>query len=246
MSKLSVLPSAGIRICRGVACVCLLSLALPVFGQVFTELSTSIPGLRYPSLAWGDCDNDGDLDLLVAGDTGTNTITRIYRNQSGEFHDIQAGLPGIADGAAAWGDYNGDGRLDFALTGNGTAGKISRIYRNNGNSTFTDINAGLPGLEASTLTWGDYDNDGDLDLFLTGYTGSSYVGAIYRNLGNDLFVDSGVTTVRGGASPSASSHQPKMRYGPDQPCSASSGLGRCSRRFRTSQRGRSSGLLARQ
>src|SRR6266436_8392862 len=69
----------------------------------FTSIPVSIPGLRYGSIAWGDFDNDGDLDLLVSGDTGTGAVTRIYRNDGGgNFVDIQAGLPGISSGAAAW------------------------------------------------------------------------------------------------------------------------------------------------
>src|SRR5579862_4221159 len=76
-------------------------------GQQFTPLSVSIPPLRYPSVAWGDFDNDGDLDLLVSGDTGAGLVTRIYRNDGGgNFVDIQAGLPGVSGGAVAWGDYN--------------------------------------------------------------------------------------------------------------------------------------------
>ena len=170
-------------------------------GQLFTPLSTSIPGLRYASVAWGDYDNDGDLDVLVSGDTGAGLVTRIYRNNGGgSFVDIQAGLPGISDGAAAWGDYNGDGYLDFALTGATATNRVTRIYRNNGNGTFTDINANLMGLDSAKLAWGDYDNDGDLDLFVTGYTGSAYFGRIYRNNGNDQFSDSGVTSIVAGAS----------------------------------------------
>ncbi|MHC4546421.1 MAG: FG-GAP repeat domain-containing protein [Planctomycetota bacterium] len=58
----------------------------------------------------------------------------------------------------------------------------SRIYRND-SGTFTNINAGLTGVSASPLAWGDYDNDGDLDLALAGYTGSVEICEIYRNDG---------------------------------------------------------------
>ena len=183
-----------------VALLVWLALGKLSFGQQFTQLQTSIPGLRYGSIAWGDFDNDGALDMLVCGDTGNGLVTRIYRNDgAGNFVDIQAGLPGVSGGAVAWGDYNGDGYLDFALTGTTSTGRVTRIYRNNGNSTFTDINANLPGLDSSRLAWGDYDNDGDLDLFVTGYTGSSYFARIYRNDGSDRFTDSGITNIVAGA-----------------------------------------------
>ena len=56
------------------------------------------------------------------------------------------------------------------LTGDTGTGYISRIYRNDGGGVFTDIAAGLPGVGAGSASWGDYDNDGDLDLVLTGDT----------------------------------------------------------------------------
>ncbi|MDB6019020.1 MAG: putative peptidase [Pedosphaera sp.] len=175
-----------------------------IFAQQFTPISIAVPGVSHGSVAWGDYDKDGDLDLLITGDTGAGLITRIYRNDGGtNFVDIQAALPGVSTGSAVWGDYNGDGYLDFALTGMSSTGRVTRIYRNNGAGTFVDINANLPGLEGAKVAWGDYDNDGDLDLFLTGYTGSTYVGRIYRNDGNDVFTDSGITTVAGGADGSA-------------------------------------------
>jgi len=180
------------------------SLGHSVSAGQFTSIPISIPGLRHASVAWGDFDKDGKLDMLVSGDTGTNSITRIYRNTGdGNFVDIQAGLPGISNGAVAWGDYNGDGYLDFALMGMTSTGRVTRIYRNAGNGTFTDINANLPGLDSSRLAWGDYDNDGDLDLFVSGYTGSANFARIYRNDGNDQFTDSGVTKIVAGADPAA-------------------------------------------
>ncbi|MGM0947256.1 MAG: FG-GAP-like repeat-containing protein, partial [Bacteroidota bacterium] len=141
-------------------------------------------------VAWGDYDGDGDLDILLAGDdTGSNQLTKIYRNDGGTFVDINAGLEGIRLGSVSWGDYDGDGDLDILLSGeNGIAGPgsmdeilISKVYRNDG-GTFVDINAGLEEVEQSSAAWGDYDGDGDLDILLTGLNSSRQrISKIYRN-----------------------------------------------------------------
>lgn len=63
--------------------------------------------------------------------------------------------------------------MDILLTGttNGSgSGAISQIWRNLGNGTFTNINSGLPGTFAGDVSWGDYDNDGKLDILLVGQT----------------------------------------------------------------------------
>ncbi len=99
------------------------------------------PALSGSSVAWGDYDNDGDLDILLTGNGAGAIISRVYRNDDGTFTDIEAGLPGVASSSVAWGDYDNDGDLDILLTGVG----ISRIYRND-DGTFTDIEAGLPGV----------------------------------------------------------------------------------------------------
>jgi hypothetical protein len=54
------------------------------------------------------------------------------------------------------------------------------VYRNDGGN-FVDIVAGLPGVSQGSVAWGDYDNDGDLDILLTGYTGSEWISRVYRN-----------------------------------------------------------------
>lgn len=137
----------------------------------FLKVNAGLPALINSSVAWGDYDNDGQLDLLIAGDTGSGLITRVYHNNGGLFTDIGAGLPGVAFGSVAWGDYDEDGWLDILLAGtiNSTSnGAICKIFRNVHDGSFTEIPAGLPGVFKGTAAWGDYDHDGQLDVLLTG------------------------------------------------------------------------------
>ena len=76
------------------------------------------------------------------------------------------------------------------LTGDSGTSRISKIYRNNGDNTFTEqTSITLTGVNYSSAAWGDYDNDGDLDILLTGYTGSGRISKIYRNNGDNTFTE---------------------------------------------------------
>jgi hypothetical protein len=157
-------------------------------GGSFVDIVAGLTGVRHGSVAWGDYDNDGDLDILLTGIIETERISRVYRNDGGSFVDIGAGLTGVYSSSVAWGDYDNDGDLDILLTGNTGSELISRVYRNDGGS-FVDIVAGLPGVVGvSSAAWGDYDNDGDLDILLTGQAGSAFISRVYRNDGGS-FVD---------------------------------------------------------
>ncbi|MDI7276155.1 MAG: FG-GAP-like repeat-containing protein, partial [Anaerolineae bacterium] len=159
-------------------------------GAVFNNSGATLPGVSYSAAAWGDYDSDGDLDLLLAGYTGSSTIASIYRNDGNAvFTDINAGLQGVLWASVAWGDYDNDGDLDVLLAGKtGPQGvPVARVYRNDGGA-FVDIGAGLSGGSGGSAAWGDYDNDGDLDILLAGATGGPLVARIYRNDGG-VFVD---------------------------------------------------------
>jgi hypothetical protein len=137
-----------------------------------------ISGVQYSSVAWGDYDNDGQLDLLLTGESNSGPVTKLYRNNQGAFNNVSSvSLPGVKNGAAVWGDYNRDGRLDILLTG----GSLTKVYRNNGNGTFTGLQDSLTALTRGAAAWGDYDNDGDLDILLAGSTTVAAVAEIYRN-----------------------------------------------------------------
>ena len=155
-------------------------------GGVFTDIEAGLPGVRTSfsylfqgdrNVAWGDCDNDGDLDILLTGDG----LARVYRNDGGVFTNLQAGLPGVTESSAAWGDCDNDGRLDILLSGLGK----SAIYRNAGDGLYTEMtNAPVAQVEASSVAWADYDNDGWQDILLAGLvTGADPVTLTYRNLG---------------------------------------------------------------
>jgi Zn-dependent metalloprotease/disulfide oxidoreductase YuzD len=148
----------------------------------FVDIAAPLAGVYYSSVAWGDYDNDGDLDVLLTGTPGTDAIAKIYRNDAGSFVDIAAALTGVYGGssAVAWGDYDNDGDLDILLTGNTGSVAIAKIYRNDAGS-FVDVAAALTAVNSSSVAWGDYDNDGDLDILLTGLAGASRIAKIYRN-----------------------------------------------------------------
>lgn len=155
----------------------------------FVDISEVLPGVREAAAAWGDFDNDGDLDFLLCGDSRTapnsKAMTKIYRNENGKFVEHPTGILAVATGSVAWGDYDNDNDLDILLTGNttpesSTPTPVSKIYGNR-NGNFIEIQARLPGVWGGSASWGDFDNDGDLDIVLSGLRDASVIFAkIYR------------------------------------------------------------------
>jgi len=172
-----------------------LLLRTDLYAQPFVEINAGIIGLNVGSAAWGDYDNDGDLDILINGWDGAEEYSIVYRNDNGSFVDINAGLiPAAYGSAVAWGDYDNDGDLDILLSGRiDNVNRVTNIYRND-NGNFIDINAGLLGLSGSSIAWGDYNNDGDLDIVMTGWDGSGRNAKIYRN-DSGIFIDINVNLI---------------------------------------------------
>lgn len=89
----------------------------------FTEIDAGLKGIYDGSLAWADFDNDGRLDLALAGypeDSWTSKTTRLYRQVAqGVFRDTGANLAPAALGSLAWADMDGDGDADLLVTGHG-------------------------------------------------------------------------------------------------------------------------------
>ncbi|HLB54999.1 MAG TPA: FG-GAP-like repeat-containing protein, partial [Gemmatimonadales bacterium] len=155
-----------------------------------------VPGGSDPigDVAFGDFDNDGRIDLLLARATGDLALLR--NTGPGRFEDvtIAAGLAtATGAGAVAVGDYDNDGSLDLFTAGGG-AGPV--LYRNEGAGRFgPDGPSSRAMRELRSLTAGaalflDYDNDGFLDLAVVGEPREDGAGAfLFRNDGTGRFED---------------------------------------------------------
>lgn len=155
-------------------------------------------GFNYAQVGAGvsmmDLDGDGDLDILVAG--GLNGEFGLYENDgSGFFTDRTAGsgftlMPNVSGISAA--DYDNDGDLDIHVPG----WKVpSRLYRNDGGLTFTEVGA-FAGIDVDApslgAAWGDYDQDGFLDLYACVRTFTDDIeieNKLYHNNGDGTFTD---------------------------------------------------------
>jgi hypothetical protein len=156
------------------------------------------------SSAWGDYDNDGNLDLVV---TYTHGIVRLYHNEgNGRFTDVseKVGLGQIGDPAAmksiemraaSWGDYDGDGYLDLYIGTRNAEKQPSDsnrgyLFRNMGGATFADVAKDLgvdvPHGDARQVSFIDVDGDGRVDIFFADRSGPKH---LFRNDGNGKFTD---------------------------------------------------------
>jgi len=156
-------------------------------GKDFDAVSLSNGGGNYGGIAAGDFDNNGSLDLF--GSWVNGTANHLFLNDgSGSFEDVSdAGpvLEAARSQSAAWGDYDNDGYLDLFVPRTAQEagdGADDSLWRNNGDGTFSRIEAGSvgnDGLSSWGAAWGDYDNDGFLDLAVAGFP-----GRLYHNSGN--------------------------------------------------------------
>lgn len=135
----------------------------------FSLSSNTMDGFSSGDLDAGDVDGDGDIDIIICGETTTGIKTKILLNNGvGQFTEMSnAPFPGVLVGAAKLVDFDNDGDLDVLIAGSGSAGIITRVYENQGNNSFVAA-ANLIGYYLSDVATADVNGDGKVDVIVGG------------------------------------------------------------------------------
>jgi enediyne biosynthesis protein E4 len=169
--------------------ICQVSLA-----QTFTKITTgpvvSTPG-DSRSVNWVDINNDGWLDLMISNGPSAGQVNFVYLNDGTGAFTAVSGDPIVSDAkpfdGASWADTDNDGDMDcFVVTWYGVT---NYFYTNNGSGAFTKVITGslvTQGTYSETCSWGDFDKDGLVDLYICNSDGTLR-NNLFRNTGNNTF-----------------------------------------------------------
>lgn len=154
----------------------------------FTKLTNNeliLEERRSLESVWGDFNNDGYPDIYVMNE-GTSTNSFFFNDGNEGFTQVVSGdiaTDEIPHAAVTKVDINDDGFLDLFVTG-GSSNNF--LYQNNGDGSFTKITTGdIVTKGGTSISWGDYDRDGDLDAAISITTGNAF----FENNGDGSFTE---------------------------------------------------------
>ena len=171
---------------------------LPRFREIAGPLGLDVRGHAGGSVM-DDLDGDGDLDIMASSEDLRDQLRLFLNNGDGTFSErtSEAGLLGLVGGLnLVPADYDNDGGLDVLVLRGGwdRGGQPSSLLRNRGDGRFEDVTeaAGLllPYRSTQTASWGDYDNDGWIDLYMGSESADrASPNQLFRNNGDGTFTD---------------------------------------------------------
>ncbi len=179
-------PDLSIKI--AVALFFMLILFIPEAAAQYEKSVVSLAKTHNSGVNWVDIDGDGDLDLTISGDDQGSSIGsgKLYLNGGAPTYTIsyKREIRPIEDGDQKWSDFNNDGYPDLIYAGE-EVGKIAGI------DTFDVFDVSLPYINKysgfttvadASVDWGDYDNDGDYDVLISGSDATNIATTnLYRN-----------------------------------------------------------------
>ncbi len=158
----------------------------------FSIATTPFTPSREGDFEFGDIDNDNDVDLILTGLAANNLgFTKLYLNNgNGIFSEVvSTPFEQVKWSSVAFIDIENDGDKDVVLAGrNSSNTKSTTLYVNNGNGIFTlNTASSFPGFDSGDIAIADSDNDGDMDILITGGSTSGYITKLYANNGTGTF-----------------------------------------------------------
>jgi hypothetical protein len=169
------------------------SLRTPPRNQIYIDSGQLLGDSSTIRTALGDLDADGDLDMIECN--GVNETGKVWLFNATGGYTVTAQVLDANMSSIAIGDVDGDGDLDFVA--GFTSDIPKKVWLNNGAGVFTDSGQSLGAVSTYSIELVDIDNDGDLDMFESGYT---HPTRVWRNNGVGVFSDSGQSL---GSAPSA-------------------------------------------
>jgi hypothetical protein len=154
----------------------------------FTKITSGAivnSGANGNNCSWADYDIDGFLDLFVCNSDQNDFL--FHNNRDGTFTRITANAIGLKTGnsqGGSWADYDEDGLPDLFVS---RINEPNLLYHNEGGGAFRSVTNGIVVQDISVgqgTSWGDYDNDGHLDLFVVNPNRTNF---LYRNNGDGTF-----------------------------------------------------------
>jgi len=140
------------------------------FSQFQKKIIPGIPQLNNTKSCSGDINHDGLIDLVLMGEETDRFVTSIYINRNDHFSPMLIPeMKNLSNGTVSLIDFNNDNYLDLLITGNTKSGsKHSILFKNINGTSFKKINTPFEKVNYNAQAWFDYNNDGYLDLILSG------------------------------------------------------------------------------